>query len=175
MSAPCSLLQYSVDPWNARFEDIESRLAFTVTMVEEDPNLIMRLTREKPWAEQNADKIMGPSNSYFYFGPSRTPGYLVYGNSPQQSMVDAWRQKKENSTSRYFTAQNGKEYKWRGRDAPRRFECCDSKGLTVALWEISQLEDEFHARLTVQHSALAIITELVTTLTLNRIALILNW
>jgi len=116
---------------------------------------------------------MGPSNSYFYFGPERTPGYLVYGNSPHQSMAAARRQKRENSISRYFVAQNGKEFKW--KVAPQRLECIDSRGNTVALWETSQLEDEFHARLTVKASALAVITELVTTLTLNRIAMILNW
>lgn len=54
-------------------------------------------------------------------------------------------------------------------------QCVDSKGTTVALWETSRLEDPFHARLTIKHSALAIVTELVTTLTLNRIAMIMNW
>ncbi|KAH9927342.1 uncharacterized protein B0H18DRAFT_875845 [Fomitopsis serialis] len=166
-----TLLQFSADPWNARFEDLESRLAFTVC-IEEDPNLIMRLTREKPWTQQHPD-IMGPSNSYFYFGPNRAPGYLVYGNSPPQSMANARRQKRDNSPSRYFIAQNGKEFKW--KVTPQRLECLDSKGSTVALWETSQLEDPFHARLTIKHSALSIATELVTTLTLNRIAMIMNW
>ncbi|KZT70294.1 hypothetical protein DAEQUDRAFT_668053 [Daedalea quercina L-15889] len=166
-----TLLQFSADPWNARFEDLESRLAFTMC-IEEDPNLIMRLTREKPWTQQHPD-IMGPSNSYLYFGPNRAPGYLVYGNSPPQSMANARRQKRETSNSRYFIAQNGKEFKW--KVAPQRLECVDSKGTTVALWETSQLEDPFHARLTIKHSALPIVTELVTTLTLNRIAMIMNW
>ncbi|KAI0940243.1 hypothetical protein AcV5_001404 [Taiwanofungus camphoratus] len=132
----------------------------------------MKLTREAPWAQQHAD-IMGPSNSYFYFGPSRSLGYLAYGNSPPQSMANARRQKKETSMSRYFTAQNGKEYKW--KIAPQRLECVDNRGTTVAVWETSQLEDEFHARLTLKHSALAVITEIMTTLTLNRIAHVLNW
>ncbi|KAH9910936.1 hypothetical protein B0H21DRAFT_896558 [Amylocystis lapponica] len=156
MSAQHVLLQFSADPWNARFEDLEGRLAFTVTMVDENPNLIMKLTREAPWAQQHSD-IMGPSNSYFYFGPNRTPGYL----------------KREASTSRYFVAQNGKEFKW--KVAPQRYECVDSKGTTMAVWETSQLEDEFHARLTIKNAALAVVTELMTTLTLNRIAQVLNW
>lgn len=174
----------------------------------------MRITREAPWAQLHTE-VMGPSNSYLYFGPTRSPGYLVYGNSPHQSMSSARRQKRENSTyvqdsaligsaclttpnlplsSRYFVAQNGKEYKWKiatqGLEvrpigallptvAPSNSEtlpqCIDSKGSTVAIWETSQLQDEFHARLTVRLSALAIITEIVTTLTLNRIASILNW
>lgn len=45
----------------------------------------------------------------------------------------------------------------------------------MAVWETSKLEDEFHARLTIKHPALAIVTELMTTLTLNRIAQVLNW
>lgn len=57
----------------------------------------MRLTREKPWTQQHPD-IMGPSNSYLYFGPNRAPGYLVYGNSPSQSMTNARRQKREISS-----------------------------------------------------------------------------
>ena len=76
---------------------------FLPLQVEEDPNLIMRLTREAPWAQQHPD-IMGPSNSYFYFGPSRAPGYLVYGNSPSQSMSSARRQKKDNSTYAEYSA-----------------------------------------------------------------------
>ena len=30
MAAQHVLLQYSADPWNARFEDLEGRLAFSV-------------------------------------------------------------------------------------------------------------------------------------------------
>ncbi|KZT06476.1 uncharacterized protein LAESUDRAFT_700298 [Laetiporus sulphureus 93-53] len=172
MTASHVLLQFSADPWNARFEDSERRKAFTVIMVEEDPNLIMRLTLEDEWSKQHND-IMGPNRSYFYFGPSRAPGFLVYGNGSPLSMDKVLRRKKEASSSRYFTAQNGRELKW--KIAPERYECVDSKGTTVALWERSRLQDEFHARLTVTQSGLSIITELLTTLTLNRIASIMNW
>ncbi|KAL6307045.1 hypothetical protein BKA93DRAFT_112041 [Sparassis latifolia] len=172
MASSYVLLQFNADPWNARFEDLESRLAFTVAMVDESPNLIMKICREAPWAQQHPD-IMGPSNSYLYFGPLRTPGYLVYGNSPSQSMNNSRRQKKEASCSRYFSAQNGKEFKW--RIAPQRCECVDGRGATVAVWETSQLEDIFHARLTIKHQGLPVVTEIMTTLTLNRIAQVLNW
>ncbi|KAI0329640.1 hypothetical protein GY45DRAFT_1346435 [Cubamyces sp. BRFM 1775] len=168
-SSTYSLLQFSADPWNARFEDLESRLAFTV---DENPNLIMKIAREAPWAQQHPD-IMGPSNSYLYFGPNRTPGHLIYGNSTYHTMAQARHKKKESSTSRYFWAQNGKEYKW--RVAPQRLECVDSKGNVIALWETSQLADPFAAKLTIKHAALPIITEIVTTLTLNRIAQVSNW
>ena len=66
----------------------------------------MRLTREKPWTQQHPD-IMGPSNSYLYFGPNRAPGYLVYGNSPPQSMANARRQKKETSSYAQHSALTG--------------------------------------------------------------------
>ncbi|RDX55320.1 hypothetical protein OH76DRAFT_1396706 [Lentinus brumalis] len=173
MSSSYVLLQFSSDPWNARFEDLENRLAFTVTMVDENPNLIMKVSREAPWAQQHPE-IMGPSNSYFYFGPNRSPGHFIYGNSTYHTMAQARNRKKENSSSRYFFAQNCKEYKWRIH-SPQRLECVDSKGNTIALWEISQLTDPFAARLTLKPAALLIVTEIVTTLTLNRIAIVSNW
>ncbi|CDO77200.1 hypothetical protein BN946_scf184747.g13 [Trametes cinnabarina] len=121
MTSTYTLLQFSADPWNARFEDLESRLAFSVyvpahilslrrataaahqprpissTMVDENPNLIMKIAREAPWAQQHPD-IMGPNNSYLYFGPNRTPGHLIYGNSTYQTMAQARNRKKETST-----------------------------------------------------------------------------
>jgi len=172
MSGTYVLLQFSEDPINTIFEDLESRKAFTIKAIEERPNLIVKITRELDWSQQHPD-VMGPDNSFFYFGPSRTPGFLIYGNALQQSMQNSRRQKKETSTSRYFSAQNGKEYKW--RVAAQRLECVDSKGNVIAVWERSQLEDEFHARLTLKHSALAVVTEIMTTLTLNRVAQALNW
>ena len=54
-------------------------------------------------------------------------------------------------------------------------QCFDNKGACVATWERGQLEDEFHARLTIKHAGLPVVTEIVTTLTLNRIAHILSW
>ncbi|CAL1699983.1 unnamed protein product [Somion occarium] len=172
MSGPYVLLQFGADFYNVRFEDLEGRLAFTVKMVDESPNLILKLTREAPWAQQHPD-IMGPSSSFFYFGPSRTPGYIVYGNSPTQPMTHSRRQKKEGSTSRYFTARSGAEYKW--RITPTKLECVDNKGAVQAIWEASQLEDEFHAKLTIKHSGLAIVTEILTTLALNRMAHAFCW
>ncbi|TBU45200.1 hypothetical protein BD309DRAFT_1071558 [Dichomitus squalens] len=169
-SSSYTLLQYSADPWNARFEDPDRRLAFTV---DENPNLIMKIAREAPWAEQHPD-IMGPSNSYFYFGPNRTPGHFIYGNSTYFSMAQARLRKKENSTSRYFWAQDRREYKWR-LISTQRLECVDAKGNLIALWETSQLTDPFAAKLTLKPAAIPIVTEIVSTLILNRIAQVSNW
>ena len=54
-------------------------------------------------------------------------------------------------------------------------QCVDSKGNMIALWETSQIADPFSARLTLKHAALPIVTEVVTTLILNRIAQVSNW
>ena len=72
-------------------------LTFPARQVDENPNLIMRVSREAPWAQQHPD-IMGPSNSFFYFGPNRTPGHFIYGNSTYVTMAQARTRKKENST-----------------------------------------------------------------------------
>ncbi|KZT29491.1 hypothetical protein NEOLEDRAFT_1107259, partial [Neolentinus lepideus HHB14362 ss-1] len=170
MNSTYTLLQYGEDPFDTSFEDLEGRFAF---FFEQNPNLIMTLSREAEWAQQHPD-IMGPSNSYLYFGPAKSPGYLVYGNGPTQSMINSLRQKKDSSSSRYFTAQNGKEFKWRNV-SQNRMECVDSSRNVVATWEIATPEEEHYARMTLKHVALATVTEIITTLTLNRIAQALNW
>ncbi|KAI0690844.1 hypothetical protein BC835DRAFT_1280167 [Cytidiella melzeri] len=176
MSGTHVLLQYGIEPWDARFEDLESRLAFTMLVVEEHPNLILKLTREALWSQQHPD-IMGPASSFFYFGPSRRPGHLAYGNSPSQPMTSAMKQKRDANTnlqySRLFVTQSGKEYKW--KISPARYECYDNKNVVVAVWEVGQPDDLFNARLSLKHAALPVVTELLTTLTLNRISQSLNW
>ncbi|KAH8096598.1 hypothetical protein BXZ70DRAFT_1009602 [Cristinia sonorae] len=172
MSGTFILLQYGEDFRNMRFEDLEGRLAFSLRTVEETPNMILRLSRESQWSQHHS-AIMGPTSSFFYFGPARSQGYLAYGNNPTQPMANSRRQKNPSSTSRYFLAQNGAEYKW--RISSERLECVDSKGVILASWELAEPGDEFHARLTVKPAALSLITEVVTTLTLNRIGSSLNW
>ena len=84
-------------------QSIEIRLGWwkISSQVEATPNIVTKLTREAEWAQQHPD-IMGPSNSFFYFGPSKTPGYLVYGNLPSQAMSESLRQKKEASSCVHF-------------------------------------------------------------------------
>lgn len=95
--------------------------------------MVLKLTREGTWANQHPG-IMGPDNSYFYFGPANSPGYIVYGNNRISiPMSYLSRQNRTGSTyvdglqltdrvpvahrfchrSRYFTSQSGKHYKWR--------------------------------------------------------------
>jgi len=63
---------------------------------------------------------------------------------------------------------------------PRRYSCvhflqCIENHSIVAVWVPGESQDGSSARLTLQHSTLSYITELVTTLILNRMALQLNW
>ncbi|THU91044.1 hypothetical protein K435DRAFT_820965 [Dendrothele bispora CBS 962.96] len=181
-----TLLQFGSDPFNNRYEDQEGRPAFTL-YASQAPNLVIRLSRESNWAQQIA-YVMGPDNSYFYFGPGNTAGYIMYGNNHiTLPMSHLSRQQREGSTSRYFTAQSGRHYKW--RITPQRMEvrciCCKGHdGLTlcmdgrncICVWEvISSPENEYDARVTFKPAALALVTEIMTTLILNRMYLALGW
>lgn len=166
------LLQFGDNPFTARFEDLEGRAAITLEEAASAPNIIVKLTREAPWADRH-EGILGPANSYLYFGPSQSPGYVVYGNNRNSiAMPHFLRQNRENTTSRHFTAQSGKDYKW--RITPTRMECVDGR-TTLAVWEVSHPDDDFHAKLTVRPAGIPIVTEILTTLVLNRMALALGW
>lgn len=54
-------------------------------------------------------------------------------------------------------------------------QCYDAKNMLVAVWELAQRSEPFYARLTLKHAALPVVTELLTTFTLNRIVEALNW
>jgi hypothetical protein len=56
----------------------------------------------------------------------------------------------------------------------RPSQCVDGRN-TLAVWELSDPDDIFNARLTIKHPGLSIVTEILTTLTLNKIAQSLNW
>ncbi|KIY68417.1 hypothetical protein CYLTODRAFT_261770 [Cylindrobasidium torrendii FP15055 ss-10] len=166
------LYQFGVDPFNARYEDAEGRPAFTLSLAAEAPNLVIRLARDVTWAQLHP-AIMGPANAFFYFGPRNAAGYIVYGNNRVNvPMPYLTRQQREGSQSRYFTTQSGKVYKW--RIASQQMECTDGRN-TVATWEQGSPDEEVDARLTIKSHGLPIITEIVTTLILNRMARELNW
>ncbi|KAF9068146.1 hypothetical protein BDP27DRAFT_1327698 [Rhodocollybia butyracea] len=173
MAGSCVLLQFGTDPFNNRYEDPEGRLAFSLSLGSELPNLVIRLARQIPWTQQFPN-VMGPENAYFYFGPGNTPGYIVYGNNRiSLPMAHMSRQQREGSTSRYFTAQSGKHYKW--RISPQRMECMDGR-TSLAVWEaLPSNENDYDARITFRPSALMLITEIMTTLILNRMYLALGW
>ncbi|KAJ7501332.1 hypothetical protein B0H11DRAFT_1963580 [Mycena galericulata] len=130
---------------------------------------------------------MGPDAAYFYFGPSvasyssvygagtptPSPGYIMYGNNRNSiPMGYMRRQNREGSPSRYFTAQSGRDYKW--KITPQRMELTDGRSI-LAVWELSAPTDEYDARLTIKQAGLAIVTEIMTTLTINRMSESLGW
>jgi hypothetical protein len=54
-------------------------------------------------------------------------------------------------------------------------QCMDGRS-TLAVWELnSHPRDEFYARLTIKASGLALVTEILTTLILNRMSQWLSW
>ncbi|KIK53001.1 hypothetical protein GYMLUDRAFT_77599 [Collybiopsis luxurians FD-317 M1] len=166
MSETYVLLQYGTDPFNNRYEDPEGRASHF-------PNLVIRLTRHTTWA-QHCPNVMGPENAYYYFGPDTSPGYIVYGNNGIEiRMSYLSRQQREGSTSRYFTAQSGRYYKW--RIEPHRMECTDGRTI-LAVWEaLPSNEYDYDARVTLRPAALTLITEIMTTLILNRMYLARQW
>jgi len=172
MSESYTLLELDSDPFSTKFEDADGRPAFTIDEVEQKPNLLVRVTREEAWSLQHPD-IMGPSAAFLYFGPAKSSGYLVYGNSPTQPMSNSIRQKKGMAGTRYFNTQAGKELKW--KVSGQKMECVDGRTV-VAVWEpVPSSDKKYEAKLTVKKSSLPIITEIVTALILNRMAEALKW
>lgn len=60
------------------------------------PNLVVQLSRKDDWAALHP-AVMGPRNSYLYFGPNIAPGQLAYGNGEKFGMGYFLRKKKEGS------------------------------------------------------------------------------
>ncbi|KAJ7192113.1 hypothetical protein GGX14DRAFT_380458 [Mycena pura] len=184
MSATYVLLQYGADAFNVRFFDLEVRAAFTVS---HNPNLVVKLAREVPWTQHHPG-TMGPDAAYFYFGPAvpgsamsvygagaptPSPGYVMYGNNRNSvPMAYLRRLKTEGSPSRYFTAQSGKEFKW--RISPHRMELTDGRN-TYAVWELSAPTDEHDARVTIRQAGLPFVTEIMATLAVYRMGDALGW
>lgn len=160
------------------------------------PNPIIRLTREAPWAQQHPS-IMGPDNSFYYLGPENRPGYVIYGNNRTNiQMANLMKKKSEGSSSRYFTTMGGRECKWKKGSgkievllytfcsccfaALTRFafshvlQCIDGR-TTLAVWELSDPDDEHSAKLLIKPAGMSIITEILTTLTLNLMAQTMGW
>ncbi|TFY63257.1 hypothetical protein EVG20_g6389, partial [Dentipellis fragilis] len=102
----------------------------------------------------------------------RSPGYIVFGNAEARGMRGLLWAKRRSSTSRYFTSQSGREMKWKMSGA--RMECMDGSK-TLAVYEPDQASADFAAILTIQAPGLAVVTEIVATLMLARIAKVLQW
>ncbi|KAF8625018.1 hypothetical protein AX15_005589 [Amanita polypyramis BW_CC] len=172
MSQPQILFQYGDNPFNLNMKDLEGRLACTVEEAGRNPNAIIRLTREAPWAQQHPS-IMGPDNAFYYLGPGNRPGYIIYGNNRSHiPMADLIKKKNEGSSSRYFTTMAGRECKW--KKGSKKMECIDGRS-TIAIWELSNPDDEHSAKLTIKPAGMAVVTEILTTLVLNLMADTMGW
>ncbi|EJD01698.1 uncharacterized protein FOMMEDRAFT_89899 [Fomitiporia mediterranea MF3/22] len=158
------LLQYGTDPFNYQFEDSDEQTAFTTSKVVQVPNVVVQLTRHDDWAAQHT-QVMGPRSAFLYFGPFNSPGQVAYGNGERVAMSYYLRKKKEGSNSRYFNAQGGKEFKWKSVSS-ERMELCDALNV-YAVWEKAPPNSEHDAQITISYTCLSIVTEILTTLTLN--------
>jgi hypothetical protein len=82
-----------------------------------EPNLLVRVNREKEWAQQHASDIKGSSSAFLYFDYARQPVHIAFGSGDRQRAADWLRPAKKDGLVRAFTSQSigefGGEYKWR--------------------------------------------------------------
>ncbi|KAJ7897850.1 hypothetical protein B0H13DRAFT_1884516 [Mycena leptocephala] len=173
MSDTYVLLQYGADACNIWFQDLEEPQR---SLCLPCPNLIVKLSREL--SGRSITRRNGPDAAFFYFvlsfitlidirrgTPTPTPGFIIYGTIATRSDGYLQRQNRKGSQCvTYFTTQSGRDYKW--KIMPQRMELVNSRS-TLAVWELSTPTDGFYARLTIRQAGLAIITELMATLTIN--------
>ncbi|KJA29552.1 hypothetical protein HYPSUDRAFT_31464 [Hypholoma sublateritium FD-334 SS-4] len=169
----CTLIQWGDDPLRHHYIDAAGRMACTVKEVDRNPNPIIRVGRETAWAQLHPN-VLGPDNAYLYLGPESTAGFVIYGNNPVNLPMHYFLRpgKQPNSISRYFRCQNGRDYKW--KVSSHKMECYDGRTL-LATWEVSPPREEYFARLVVRERGMSIITEILTSLIINRMSMALGW
>ncbi|KZV93067.1 hypothetical protein EXIGLDRAFT_717606 [Exidia glandulosa HHB12029] len=151
-------------------------LAFSFSNIFHNPD-ISRVRREDAWAGLKPD-VSGPRDALLEWGPGQTLGSIAFGSRPRGTMA-SWINKKRDASrvgkvSRYFSIQ-GSEYKW--KIDSERWECVDSAGRSLAVW--TRVQDNampnYHGKLVVHDAGYLVITEIVATLVLNRIAAVKGW
>ncbi|EKM79792.1 hypothetical protein AGABI1DRAFT_113076 [Agaricus bisporus var. burnettii JB137-S8] len=176
--APIVLYQYGDNMFSHRWLDDANNVAFTISEASHNPTLVIKLHREAKWAGLHPT-MLGPEKSWYYLGPGNKAGYVCYGNNQtNHNMSEKFRKKKrEGSSSRYFTSQAGKEYKWKITET--KMECFEGwthlASTPIASYEISHHEAEYHGKVTLRGNAIALATEIMTSLVLNRMAADLGW
>ncbi|KAF9476720.1 hypothetical protein BDN70DRAFT_153736 [Pholiota conissans] len=172
-NGPYTLIQWGDDPLRHHYIDHEGRMAFTVKEVDRNPNILIRVARETAWS-QHYPSVLGPDNAYLYLGPESTMGYVIYGNNPTNFPMHYFLRpgKQPQSTSRYFRCQNGKDYKW--KVTTHRMECFDGR-TSIAVWDVSHPSEEYFAKLVITQKGMGIVTEILTSLIVNRMCLALGW
>lgn len=167
---------YGDDPMRHKLADVEGTHAFTVNVVSQSPNsmTVVKVSRDTDFAHKYPS-ILGPDNSFLHLGPNNRGGYALYGGNTTQYPMANFRQtgKHKDSVTKYWLAMNGKTYKWE-LYSPHKMECKDDISL-LASWETTPATEKHFAVVTLEPAALPLITEILTSLVVNRIAQANGW
>ncbi|EJD35327.1 hypothetical protein AURDEDRAFT_117398 [Auricularia subglabra TFB-10046 SS5] len=148
--------------------------AYTFTHIFRNPDL-SRVRREEAW-ENLKPGVHGPRDAVLEWGPNVTLGNVAFGTRPRGPMAALIVKKRDASragkVSRYFSIQ-GVECKW--KIDGDRWECVDASNRPLAEWVRDHSRPNYYGRLIVHKAGYLVITEIVATLVLNRIATIKNW
>jgi len=107
-----------------------------------------------------------PASAWLYFtSEDKMEGYIKFGSREPTSLAEHVAQAHPSSSSRWFTGLDGQRYKW--KPASRSLHCYDAKDRLLAVYEYG-VDDVFFAKLDIKQGAENMVTEIVTTLLLNR-------
>ncbi|CAE6471024.1 unnamed protein product [Rhizoctonia solani] len=164
-TAPTFTVLFDVtgDLFNNKFIDAEGRVIYELTTVQTQP----RVTQLDRTNERLALHPSEPWRATMCFGDGDKLGDLHLGGRPAVPMV-LYLKRKNGLPGRSFVAVDGNEYQW--RPGSRRLECYDKNDRLIALYEWL-LDGPSHARLEIKIGGWHILSELITTLLLNRYAI----
>ncbi|KAH7096602.1 hypothetical protein BKA62DRAFT_719149 [Auriculariales sp. MPI-PUGE-AT-0066] len=155
---------------------------------------ISRLARNHRWSPSVASlphhrPVHTTTYAVFEWGPNQTLGFLAFGppTSRPKEKMSAWIVKRSSmqviayinggKITRSFTA-SGTTYKWRTDDGDR-FELAteSNPALPVAVWTrwTNHARPTLHGVLIVSEAGFPVLTEIVATLLLNRLAVAKGW
>ncbi|CEL63922.1 hypothetical protein RSOLAG1IB_05687 [Rhizoctonia solani AG-1 IB] len=153
------------DLFNNEFIDAEGRVIYKLATLHTQPN-VTQLERTK---ERLALHPSEPWRAVMQFGNGGELGHLYLGERPATPMATYLKRKSGlPGRSRFFVAVDGNEYQW--RPGSRRIECYDKNDRLIALYEWL-LDGPSHARLEIKIGGWHILSEIMTTLLLNRYAI----
>ncbi|KAG8678377.1 hypothetical protein FRC09_019886 [Ceratobasidium sp. 395] len=175
------------DLFDNEFTDADGRVMYKLVTLQSQPR-VTQLTRSQ---ERLALHPTEPWQATMHFGSSGELGQLHLGEREVAPMASYLR-RKATSGGRYFVAVDGNEYQW--RPGSRRLEvreqyydpqpqidhaltprfvnvqCYDKNDRLIALYEWL-LDGPSHARLEIKIGGWHILSEIITTLLLNRYAI----
>ncbi|KDQ15465.1 hypothetical protein BOTBODRAFT_173944 [Botryobasidium botryosum FD-172 SS1] len=147
------------------FRDSQVRTAYFIQAVRQEP-VATKITRMTDWI---AAPDHEPWCTWLYFSSGTAmQGWIKFGSQSPTPMGDHLRPLAPTSSTRCYTGLDGREYMW--RHASRRLECYDNQERLLAVYEYL-LDDVYFAKLDIKWGAEPLVTEIVTTLLLNRHAI----